>query len=313
MANGKVAMITGDGAQFEWQMGDYAQMVSWNYYRMRLLRTDWSGTVEAPVVRVEAQTDREGNRFTFWTTYEYDPTPEKDGQPWGFRWKAGEITTDASSVTPHTLRHSWELEQIVSHGETAFHRGLPRTGLSPSTRPVRYSGLTFGGRQVLPEEALTTAKRFNGTIYVTAESWRNVEWNVSCACCGDDPAPIDVTTGEPLDCDGDPMCLRCWRTCTAERDNVPPASLTPPQTVPRFVILHAGANSAPSLEVVDIDPRRPYRSADCGVYNFVTQTWTCNNLLNHDGRHDVCGTRTPVPDPSEWARCCGCSGFLILR
>ncbi|MFD9950959.1 hypothetical protein [Amycolatopsis sp. NPDC058986] len=309
MANGTFELDRIDGGKLKLEFGDLVFALQGGRWLIRLLRTDWSGTVAEPSVRVEAQSERDGHRFRFWANYDYDSKPDNDGAVWGFRFRSGAITSD---MVPHTeprpLHGSWDLHEVLRNGEAEFHRRLPGGWPPADLTPSEKSGMRFGGR-VLMSEKFREDTNYR-TVFVTDESWRGVEWTVACTCCGDEVAPIDTNTGKPLTFDGDRFCLRCWIEWTAEADGVDPTSVTRPETTPRYVLLHAGTGSAPWLEIVDVDPAKPLRSAPCGVYNLATQAWTCSNVSH--GQNGVCGARTPATNPADWTRCSGCRDHLIL-
>lgn len=328
MANGYIEGKTQDERTLRWEAGDFALLSWWPEYRLRRLRYDLGGTEDAPTLYVEAQTDKPGHRFSIAAHLEYDTTPDSSGIARGFAWKSGQIWSD--DVRPVTVDFSWDLMRWVRGGEekffraNRFHRRVGSSTFLP--RPVQTGGIRFGGRALMPERS-HNGQPGSTAIVVTDQSWYEVVDRLACTCCGDDIVPIDTTTGKPLTFDGDPFCVTCWKSWTtrtryAEANNmrvhdvddrdVDSSNVTPPPTVPRFLLLHANQRGPARIEAVEFDPARPFRSGPRGIYNFALQRWTCSNLVDHDGMTEVCAATTPAVNPADWTRCSGCKEWLIF-
>lgn len=322
MANGFMAFLDSSGrpGPVEYQLGDYRNLMDFNQFRLRRLRVDVFGDVTAPELRLQAQTEKPGHRFGFTAEFRYDPTPEADGVPWGFQLTTGKIWTFYHGPETFTDTHSWY--ETIRDGEEEFHARLHRRGrlsadayLAPAPGTTTEEGaMRFGGRQVLRESIRTSVdeKTRRWTIFVTDDSYFGAAEGVECVCCGDEVAPLDATTGKPLQFDGDPFCVTCWKDFTARETDVDPSEVTPPATLPRFLLLHQGNNAPAYVEAVQIDPANPFRSTDNGTYNFATQEWICSAPRIDNGEPRVCGTTLVAANPSDWSRCPQCGTHLVM-
>ncbi|GLY54896.1 hypothetical protein Lesp01_85510 [Lentzea sp. NBRC 102530] len=331
MANGHLNFRTmnPDQADIRFEIGDARQMLQWHSRQVRQLRIDALGTLEAPQLRLEAQTDRPNYQYSYWAEFDYDSTiNEQDGLPWGFTLTKGAIWSANVDPQPFTTLDEWA--DVVRHRESRFWARVNdklEELFQHQPHLTIDTGLRFGGRDLLRDSLHDGHPRRN-TIYVTDDSWTNAAEAIACMLCGDDVAPLDVDTGHPLDIDGDRSCLQCWtdwrarQAYAAEAGIEPEATwhipkqdlptVTPPRTVPRFLLLHAGANAPAWVEAVEFDPAKPFRAAACGIYNFAAQTWTCSHPVDEPDKLTACGATTPAANPAEWTRCSSCCNWLIL-
>jgi hypothetical protein len=322
MAHGSInVQVTGRPEPMEYQMGDYGPLMEYNQYRLRRTRTDLTGDIQAPELRLEGQTEKSGHRFGFRAEFSYDPTPGDDGLPWGFRLRTGQIWTMYHG--PSTFTDTSEWHDTIRDGEDKFYRKLSRESiargegyLTPAPPgDTSHGGLRFGGRQVLREsirESIRDIGTLRWTIFITDETYFHAAEEIECVCCGDDISPLDAATGKPLEFDGDPFCITCWVEHTAQENGVDPSEVTSPETFPRYLLLHAGFNGPAHVEAVQIDSANPYRSTDSGTYDFVRQEWICSAPRTDNDQLQVCGTFVTSTNPSAWSRCPACGNYLVM-
>ena len=116
-----------DGGKRDYAAGDASMLLASHSWMGLEAAGDLAGAADRPRFEFTGSTGREGHRFSFTATLDYDPAPQGTRQtPYGFRYTAGTLTGNGET---RAFTDLFDLLDTISSGEAALTPGNTRERL----------------------------------------------------------------------------------------------------------------------------------------------------------------------------------------